>query len=92
MRRAVVDFEKQGAKALVLDLRNNPGGPLSEAVEVTNLFVPRGQKVVYTKGKLASVNSEYYTKKRAAGRGHPVGGAGGRRHGLVGRNRAAARQ
>ena len=61
--RAVVDLKGQGAKALVLDLRGNPGGPLSEAVEVTNLFVPRGQKVVYTKGKLASVNSEHYTQK-----------------------------
>ena len=63
VRRAVVDLKEQGAKALVLDLRNNPGGPLSEAVEVTNLFVTRGQKVEYTKGKLASVNSEYYTDK-----------------------------
>ena len=63
VRRAVVDFKEQGAKALVIDMRGNPGGPLSEAVEVTNLFVPRGQKVVYTKGKLASVNSEHYTKK-----------------------------
>lgn len=63
VRRAVVDLKEQGAKALVIDIRGNPGGPLSEAVEVTNLFVPRGQKVVYTKGKLASVNSEHYTKK-----------------------------
>lgn len=63
VRRAVVDLKEQGAKALVLDVRMNPGGPLSEAVEVTNLFVPRGQKVVYTKGKLASVNSEHYTQK-----------------------------
>ena len=63
IRRAVVDLKEQGAKALVIDMRGNPGGPLSEAVEVTNLFVPRGQKVVYTKGKLASVNSEHYTKK-----------------------------
>lgn len=63
IRRAVVDLKEQGAKALVMDMRGNPGGPLSEAVEVTNLFVPRGQKVVYTKGKLASVNSEHYTKK-----------------------------
>ena len=60
VRRAVVDLKEQGAKALVIDMRGNPGGPLSEAVEVTNLFV---QKVVYTKGKLASVNSEHYTKK-----------------------------
>lgn len=63
VRRAVVDLKEQGAKALVIDMRGNPGGLLSEAVEVTNLFVPRGQKVVYTKGKLASVNSEHYTKK-----------------------------
>lgn len=63
VRRAVVDLKEQGAKALVIDMRGNPGGPLSEVVEVTNLFVPRGQKVVYTKGKLASVNSEHYTKK-----------------------------
>ena len=63
VRRAVVDLKEQGAKALVIDMRGNPGGPLSEAVEGTNLFVPRGQKVVYTKGKLASVNSEHYTKK-----------------------------
>lgn len=63
VRRAVVDLKEQGTKALVIDMRGNPGGPLSEAVEVTNLFVPRGQKVVYTKGKLASVNSEHYTKK-----------------------------
>lgn len=63
VRRAVVDLKEQGAKALVIDMRGNPGGPLSEAVEVTNLFVPREQKVVYTKGKLASVNSEHYTKK-----------------------------
>lgn len=63
VRRAVVDLKEQGARALVLDMRGNPGGPLNEAVEVTNLFVPRGQKVVYTKGKLASVNSEHYTTK-----------------------------
>ncbi len=62
-RRAVVALKEQGAKALVVDMRGNPGGPLNEAVEVTNLFIPRGQKVVYTKGKLASVNSEHYTEK-----------------------------
>lgn len=63
VRRAIVDLKEQGAHALILDLRGNGGGPLVEAVEVANLFVPRGQKVVYTKGKLESVNSEHYTKK-----------------------------
>ncbi len=63
VRRAAVELKEKGAKALVLDMRGNPGGPLSEAVEVTNLFVPRAQKVVYTKGKLTSVNADYFTKK-----------------------------
>lgn len=63
VRRAIIDLKEQGARSLVLDLRGNPGGPLSEAVEVTNLFVPRGRKIVYTKGKLVSVNTEHYTKK-----------------------------
>lgn len=63
VRRAVIDLKEQGARSLILDLRGNGGGPLVEAVEVANLFIPRGQMVVYTKGKLASVNSEHYTKK-----------------------------
>ena len=63
VRRAVVELKEKGAKSLVLDLRSNGGGLLREAVEVANLFVPRGKKVVYTKGKLASVNADYYTEK-----------------------------
>lgn len=63
VRRAVIDLKEQGAEALVLDMRGNGGGLLSEAGEIVNLFVPKGQKVVYTKGKLSSVNSELYTKK-----------------------------
>lgn len=63
LRRAVTDLKSQGAEALVLDLRGNPGGSLAEAVEVTNLFVPKREKVVYTRGKLASVNSEHYTSR-----------------------------
>lgn len=63
VRRAIVELKQQGAHSLVLDMRGNPGGPLSEAIEVTNLFVPRGKKIVYTKGKLASVNAEHYTKR-----------------------------
>lgn len=63
VRRAIIDLKEKGAKSLVIDMRGNPGGLLSEAIEIVNLFVPKGQKVVYTKGKLASVNSEYSTSK-----------------------------
>ena len=61
VRQALLNLKKQGATKLVLDLRGNPGGTINEAADVTGLFVPRGRKVVYTKGKVASTNREYYS-------------------------------
>lgn len=63
VRRAFVSLKEQGARSLVFDLRGNGGGLLSEAVEIVNFFIPKGRKVVYTKGKVQSVNTEYYTRK-----------------------------
>ena len=51
----------QGAESLVLDLRDNGGGSVNEAIDIVNLFLDKGIKVVYTKGKMASTNHEYYT-------------------------------
>lgn len=61
LRHALTDLREQGMRRLVLDLRDNGGGSIDEAVNIVNLFVGKGQKVVYTKGKLASSNREYYT-------------------------------
>ena len=61
MRHAVMDLKDRGMKRLVLDLRDNPGGAIDEAVSMVNLFVGKGEKVVYTKGKIPSSNREYYT-------------------------------
>ena len=61
MRQALLDLKSQGMQKFVLDLRGNPGGAIDEAVNIVNLFVPKGRKVVYTKGKVASTNREYYT-------------------------------
>lgn len=55
MRAAVLDLTSQGAKALILDYRNNGGGILQEAVEVVSLFTPRGTEVVTLKGRTDSV-------------------------------------
>lgn len=63
VRRALVSLKEQGARSLVLDLRGNGGGLLSEAVEIVNFFVPKNKKVVYTKGKVQSANTEYFTRK-----------------------------
>ena len=51
--------EKHGAKTLVLDLRSNPGGLLIEAVRIANLFVPKGQEIVSTRGKVKQWDKVY---------------------------------
>ncbi|MBW3470146.1 S41 family peptidase [Arthrospiribacter ruber] len=63
VRKALVDLKSQGINRLVLDVRDNPGGILKEAVEVVNLFIPKGKEVVSTIGKLESVNATYKTTK-----------------------------
>ncbi len=61
VRRAFIDLKKQGAKGLILDLRGNGGGSVSEAANVINMFVPKGLSLVKTVGKLKRANSEYKT-------------------------------
>jgi carboxyl-terminal processing protease len=52
---------EEGLNAVVLDLRHNPGGILSEAVETVSLFVPKGTSVVSTGGRLESITQSYET-------------------------------
>jgi carboxyl-terminal processing protease len=59
---ALKDLKAQGAQRIILDLRNNPGGLLNEAVNVVNIFVPKGQLVVTTKSKVKKYNRTYYTQ------------------------------
>lgn len=60
---ALKDLKAQGAERIILDLRGNPGGLLIEAVNVVNLFVPKGQLVVTTKSKVKKFNRSYYTQR-----------------------------
>lgn len=60
VKMALIELkEKHGAKTLMLDLRNNPGGLLMEAVRIANLFVPKGQEIVSTKGKIKQGDRVY---------------------------------
>jgi len=61
-KSALLDLKGKGAEKIILDLRDNPGGLLSEAINVTNLFVPKGELIVTTKSKVKKFNSEYKTK------------------------------
>src|SRR5678815_181126 len=57
--QALDKFTKDGMKALVLDLRNNPGGLLTAAVEVTEKFIEDGKMVVYTEGRVRNQNMKF---------------------------------
>lgn len=61
VRRAMVELKQQGARSLILDLRDNPGGVLEEAVKTVNLFIPRGREVVNIRGKAKEQNQTYKT-------------------------------
>ena len=66
VERALLDVKEAhpGIKGIVLDLRANPGGLLTEAVNVTNIFVPKGEPVVTTKGKVKEWNRTFKTMKQ----------------------------
>lgn len=61
VRNAVVALKDKGATKIVLDLRGNPGGILQEAVNVCNIFLPKGKHVVSTRGKIKESNMSYET-------------------------------
>lgn len=64
-KEALLDLKGKGAETIILDLRGNPGGLLSEAINVTNLFVPKGELIVTTKSKVKKFNREYKTNNKA---------------------------
>ncbi|MEY3480481.1 MAG: hypothetical protein RIQ71_1256 [Verrucomicrobiota bacterium] len=68
--RALDDLEKKGMDALVLDLRFNPGGLLTSAVDVAGEFLPSGSLVAYTEGRSAAADRRYL----APGKGHKARG------------------
>lgn len=64
-KAALTDLKSQGATKLILDLRGNPGGLLTEAVNIVNLFVPKGEPIVTTKSAVKKYNKTYKTQKTA---------------------------
>ena len=56
---ALRDLTKKGMQRLLLDIRNNPGGPLDQAIKVANEFLPRGKMIVYTRGRVSNSDQDY---------------------------------
>ncbi|MCB0442602.1 MAG: S41 family peptidase [Flavobacterium sp.] len=60
---ALLELKSKGAERIILDLRGNPGGLLNEAVNICNLFVPKGEVIVTTKSKIEKHNQTYKTTR-----------------------------
>jgi carboxyl-terminal processing protease len=56
---ALKDLSAKGMKRLIFDLRDNPGGPLDQAIKISNRFLPKGDLIVFTKGRTPTSNEEY---------------------------------
>ncbi len=71
-KRALASLEKQSLRALILDLRNNPGGLFPESVKVAENFVPADQLIVSTKGRTAEQNADFLSSGPAERKAYPI--------------------
>jgi carboxyl-terminal processing protease len=65
VKKALVSLKEKNPQQIILDLRGNPGGLLTEAVDIVNLFVGSGNEIVTTKGKIKQFDEEFKTSKSA---------------------------
>jgi carboxyl-terminal processing protease len=72
LRRELDRLRGEGMRALVVDLRNNPGGLLSAAIDVTQQFLDRNQVIVSTQGRHPQQNKVYRSRSRARYEGFPM--------------------
>ena len=63
VKNAMIKLKEDNVQQIILDLRGNPGGLLTEAVEIVNLFVPQGSEIVSTKGKVKQFDEDFKTTK-----------------------------
>jgi carboxyl-terminal processing protease len=59
LKRALQSLSSKGMRRLLLDIRNNPGGPLDQAIKVVNEFIPRGKAIVSTHGRVSNSDQDY---------------------------------
>ncbi len=65
LRQALDALKEEGMERLVLDLRDNPGGPLDQAIRVSNEFLPRGDLIVYTRGRVTNSDQDYHARQES---------------------------
>jgi carboxyl-terminal processing protease len=72
LKRGLRDLASKGMRRLLLDIRGNPGGPLDQAIKVSNEFLPRGRMIVYTRGRIANSDSDYRASEEGEFTGVPI--------------------
>ncbi len=72
LREKLDELEEEGIRALLIDLRFNPGGLLKEAVDTVNEFIGKDKRVVFTKGRIPQANMEYKTRYNRMRSDYPV--------------------
>ncbi len=72
VRNALIKLKNEKAAKIILDLRSNPGGLLTEAVDIVNLFVGPGNEIVSTKGKVKQFDESFKTSKAAVDQDIPL--------------------
>lgn len=72
LRKALNKFKQEGFKGLILDLRNDPGGLLNQAVAVSEQFLKRGELIVYTRGRMPNQNLEFSAKNTPKDNSYPM--------------------
>ena len=63
LQAALSELDELGMEALLLDIRDNPGGPLDQAIRVSNEFLPRGDLIVYTRGRVENSDQDYHARR-----------------------------
>jgi carboxyl-terminal processing protease len=63
LKQALGDLSERGMRRLVLDVRGNPGGPLTQAIRVSNTFLPQGSLIVYTRGRTANSAEDHHARE-----------------------------
>lgn len=72
VKNAFLELKKQNIQALLLDLRDNPGGLLVEAIQMVNIFVPKNTEVVFTKGRTSNLFKSYKTLENSVDTNIPM--------------------
>jgi carboxyl-terminal processing protease len=72
LNRLLRELRQRGMRRLVLDIRGNPGGPLDQAIKVTNEFLPKGKMIVYTRGRVRNSDQDYRATEDGEFTGLPI--------------------